>query len=133
MLFLGSVINIDFSKTIFESSAPGCVQPGERSPAAVDPVFIFALPENLGYSKISCQKISKEELLARKFLGCSFKPGPRDPYGRCSLNQSASFYRSFLDTDPNPAAGIDIVKIESKPEFKSLFEKKCPKDCLQEK
>ena len=65
-------MKVSISRTVYESEA-NCVGPGSKD--TVDPVLIFGLGSNYGYNKDSCQLVSKQELLARELLFCTFNLG----------------------------------------------------------
>lgn len=52
---------------------------------------------------------------------------------RCNGNQSASYYRSFLDGNNTATPDIPVYSIDSKAGLRRRYEKKCLPGCLNDK
>jgi hypothetical protein len=62
----------------------------------VDADLNYGVSYSYGYSRDSCAMISKQEMLARELMYCTFSPLVGDNMERCSANQSVAFYWSFI-------------------------------------
>ncbi len=64
----------------------------------------------------------------RELLNCTFSGSASDDkYSRCSPVQSATFYRSFLDTDNSALDKVPVVSMTDS--VKESYDKECPQDC----
>ena len=52
---------------------------------------------------------------------------------RCTNNQSASYFRSFLDTNMTATPEIPVYTIDNKPGLRRRYEMRCLPDCLVDK
>jgi hypothetical protein len=110
-----------------------CIVPGERAIYWVDPDLNYGVSYSYGYTMDSCTMITKQEMLARELLFCTFSPLMGDNELRCNANQSVSYYRSFIDVNKTATADIPVFYIDNKPGLRSRIEKKCPADCTQDR
>ena len=137
----GQYASVGLSRTVIDNyelgwSAIGrtkCVKPGERNPRYVDADLNYGVSYQYGYTMDSCNQISKMEMLARELLYCTYSPLSGDSMDRCSGNQSASFSRSFIDSNNSPTPDIQVYSVDNKPGLRTRFEKQCALDCVQDR
>ena len=110
-----------------------CVSPGERRPRWVDVDLNYGVSYSYGYTMDSCTQISKQEMLTRELLFCTFSPLAGDNEHRCYANQSVSYFRSFLDANNTATPDIPVFSIDSKPGLRKRYEKQCLPDCVQDR
>jgi hypothetical protein len=110
-----------------------CLTPGDRNPTWTDADLNYGVSYSYGYSMDSCAMISKQEMLAREMLFCTFDPLVGDNEHRCSGNQSVSYYRSFIDSNKTTTPDLPVFTMDSKPGLRRRFEKPCPADCIQDR
>ncbi len=132
----GKIASIGISRTItdnsdLELSAIGrmkCIPPGSLE--IEDEDLMFGL-NNYGYTKDNCLGPVKKEILSRAFFDCSFNP--RGAMKRCTPLQSATFYRSFLDSNKTAIDRIDLIDISDRADIKLKHDKACIQDCVQDR
>lgn len=130
----GQIASIGISRSLtdnsdLEFSAIGrmkCLIPGTRQ---VDEDLIFGLDQPYGYTKANCALVVKRELLARKLLDCSFASS--GSVKRCGPLQSATYYRSFIDSNNSKINGIEPIVIAN--EIQVKIDKECVQDCVQDR
>jgi hypothetical protein len=110
-----------------------CVKAGERNPQYVDADLNYGVSYSYGYTMDSCTMITKMEMASRELLMCTFNPLTGDTMERCSANQSASYYRSFIDSNNSPTPDIPVYFVDNKPGLRSRYDKQCPSDCIQDR
>ena len=94
--------------------------------------FNYSLQDsNYDYSRASCKSQVKNELLAQELLGCSFHS--QNGMIRCSPEQSAIFYRSFIDSNKTSINRINVTKISDKAGLQDRYDKECLQDCIQDR
>ena len=97
----------------------------------------FLFQESQGYSKENCAGQVKRELLARQLLDCSFNPSSSaltsGSLKRCSPAQSASYYRSFIDTNNTQIQRVKVVNIADQSGLQTRYDKECIQDCIQDR
>ena len=111
-----------------------CVTPGERNPRWVDADLNYGVTYSYGYTMDSCLLISKQEMLARELLFCTFNPLVGDTMDRCNSNQSGAYFYSFIGTNNNIATpDLQIYSVDSKAGLRGRYDKVCPADCIQDR
>ena len=95
-------------------------------------VFFFTKDSNYGYTKDNCANEAKKELLAQELLGCSFQSS-QTALTRCNVEDSARFYRSFIDTNNTHIFRVNVVNISTKEGLKDRYDKTCIQDCIQDR
>ena len=110
-----------------------CIVPGERNPHWIDADLNYGIDYRYGYTQDACATTSKQEMLARELLACTFNPLQGDNMPRCTANQSVSYHRSFLDNNSTPTAHISVVRLEGKPDLKRRYDKACPANCVDDR
>ena len=110
-----------------------CLVPGDRNPTWTDADLNYGVSYSYGYSMDNCAMISKQEMLARELLFCTFDPLIGDNEQRCNGNQSVAYYRSFIDANKTATPDIPVFTIDSKPGLRRRYEKSCPADCIQDR
>ena len=95
-------------------------------------VFFFPKDSNYGYTKDNCANEAKKELLAQELLGCSFQSS-QTALKRCNVEDSARFYRSFIDTNNTDIFRVNVVNISTKEGLKDRYDKTCIQDCIQDR
>ena len=138
---LGQTANVGLSRTVIDNTDLGwsaiarsqCVVPGERNPPWVDADLNYGVSFNYGYTADSCAMISKQEMLSRELLFCTFSPLQGDNMERCSANQSVAFFRSFLDSNQTVTPDLPVFYIDNKPDLRRRYQKICPSDCIQDR
>ncbi len=106
--------------------------PGTRDPAKVDADLNYGVSNSYGYSSDSCVQITKQEMITRELISCTFSPLAGESMDRCNANQSVSYYRSFLDTNNMATPDIQVYSIDSKAGLRTRYNKPCLPDCVQE-
>ena len=114
-------------------SRQNCLVPGDRNPTWTDADLNYGVSYSYGYSIDNCATISKQEMLARELLFCTFSPLTGDNMERCSANQSVAYYRSFIDADKTPTPDLPVFNIDNKAGLRRRYEKPCPADCIQDR
>lgn len=133
--------SVGLSRTVIDNNELGwsaiarskCVRSGERNPRYVDADLNYGVSYSYGYTKDSCTKISKMEMIARELLFCTFSPLSGDSMPRCLANQSVSYYRSFIDSNNNPTPEIQVYSVDSKAGLRTRYNKECLLDCIQDR
>ena len=133
--------SIGLSRTLIENlhlrwSAIGkesCVVPGERDPKVVDADLNYGIDYRYGYTRDSCQLISKQEMVARELLFCTFNPLTGDNIERCRPNQAVTYYTSLLEQNTTTSSNPAIVYIDNKAGLRKRYDKKCLADCLDDR
>ena len=110
-----------------------CKPPGERDPRVIDADLNYGIDYRYGYTKEACLITTKQEMLARELLLCTFNPLPGDSMQRCSANQSIAYYHSFISAPTTHASGTSIHTIDSKAGLRPRYEKKCPENCVDDR
>ncbi len=110
-----------------------CVTPGERDPHRIDVDLNYGIDYRYGYSRDACSITTKQEMLARELIFCTFNPLSGDSLERCTPNQSAVYYRSFLDSNNTPTADIPVFYIDNKAGLRSRYDKPCRDDCVDDR
>ncbi|TRY79803.1 hypothetical protein TCAL_06060 [Tigriopus californicus] len=131
---LGSFATIGISRnyvdnTDLEFSLIGrmeCTEPGTRNSAVEQ--FLVGISSAYGYSKDNCQT-SKDEILARELLNCTFNPLSPGPE-QCSPIESATFQKSFLSSNGSSSSKLPAVSVTQG--VKDKIDAVCPQDCIQD-
>ena len=134
-------MSVGLSRTLIDNADLGwsaiartrCYVPGDRNPTWVDADLNYGVSYNYGYTMDSCQQISKNEMLARELLFCTFSPLVGDNMQRCSSNQSVAFYWSFIGANQTYTPDLPVFNIDSKAGLRRRYEKDCPADCTQDR
>ena len=140
-LLAGQSASVGLSRTVVDNQDLGwsaiartkCVTPGERNPTWVDADLNYGVNYNYGFTMDSCTMISKQEMLARELLNCTFSPLVGDNMERCSSNQSVAYFRSFIDANQTATPDLPVFYIDNKPDLRRRYEKICPADCIQDR
>jgi len=131
---LGQSVSVALNRMSIDNSATQkCLNIGDGNAAWTDPDLNSGLTVNYVYSEDNCATISKQEMLARELLYCTFNPVIGDNIQRCTSNQSVSYYRSFIDANNAATPEIPVVTIDSKVGLRQRFEKACPTKCIKDR
>ena len=83
--------------------------------------------------------------MTKNFLNLGSSGGSSNNMYRCNAKQSASFQRSFIDSDDSVAPAtpvtplttattdtpaVQVVTMDNSASFRPRFEKTCPTDCI---
>ena len=137
----GQQATVGISRTVVDNSELGwsaiartrCYIPGDRNPAWLDADLNYGVSYSYGYTMDSCTMISKNEMLARELLFCTYSPLVGDNMERCSANQSVAFYWSFLAGNQIATPDLPVFNIDNKAGLRRRYEKPCPADCIQDR
>jgi hypothetical protein len=137
----GQTASVGLSRTVIDNSALGwsaiarqnCLIPGDRNPTWTDADLNYGVSFNYGYSIDNCAMISKQEMLARELLYCTFNPLVGDNMQRCTGNQSVAYFRSFIDANNTATPDLPVFYIQNKAGLQRRYDKPCPADCTQDR
>jgi len=119
--------------SIDNSATQKCLNIGDGNAAWTDADLNYWLSLNHVYTEDNCATISKQEMLSRELLYCTFNPKIGDSMQRCTGNQSVSYYRSFIDANNNATPEIPVFSINNKVGLRQRFEKPCPTKCIKDR
>jgi hypothetical protein len=135
------MVSVGLSRTVVDNGDLGysaiarskCLTPGDRNPTWVDADLNYGVSYSYGYTFDSCSMITKNEMLARELLYCTFSPLVGDNMVRCSANQSVAFYWSFLGANQTITPDLPVFYINNKAGLRKRYEKPCPADSIQDR
>ena len=131
---IGQTASVALNRMSIDNSATQkCLNLGDGNSAWTDADLNYGLSMNYVYGVDNCAIISKQEMLARELLNCTFNPLVGDNMQRCTGNQSVSYYRSFIDANNTATPDIPVFSINNKVGLRQRFEKACPTKCIKDR